>query len=134
MAHMHVSLCPPDTSSMAVRIVHVHGAPSLHQLLNDVAEVIPAKWRPVGIQLKLSPDNLDNIQSEHGWKPNPNKHCFEQVFKEWRKKDPQSFSWTELIEALEKPAVAENDLANKLRNKHASHAAMEAQGLRQLQT
>ena len=129
MAHMYVSLCPPDTSSMAVR--GAHDAPLLHQLLNDVAEVIPARWRSVGIQLKLSPQKLDSIISENG---HSNKYCFEQVFKEWRKKDPQSYSWTELIEALEKPAVAENDLANKLRNKHASHAAMEAQGLRQLQT
>lgn len=109
MAHIIV---PPDTTSMTVR--RAHDVPLLKHLLNDVAEVIPAKWRAVGIQLKLLTGNLDNIESEN----RVNTHCFEHVFKEWKKQYPQSYSWTKLIEALKTPHVGENALADTLCKKH----------------
>ena len=38
-------------------------------LMNDVASVIPAEWRAVGIQLGLPSDILDGIQSQNAGKP-----------------------------------------------------------------
>lgn len=87
----------------------------LKDLDKDVGAVIPSKWRAVGLQLKLPPNTLDNIQSERNMS---NVIMFKQVFREWKKQYPESYSWITLIDALEKPHVCEVALAKELRNKH----------------
>ena len=91
---------------------------SLKPTPSDVAEVIPTKWRQVGIQLKLSTNTLDRIQDENCKYSNSHERYFRQVFKEWRKQYPESYSWNTLIDVLKKDAVGEDALADAVRNKY----------------
>ena len=45
--------------------------------MNDVAAKVPAKWRFVGIQLKVPQRDLDDIQYQMAGRPNSNLHAFE---------------------------------------------------------
>ena len=82
--------------------------------MNDVAAKIPAKWRDVGIQLKLSSATLDDIQSQIAGRPNSNIRAFEQVFAEWQRQGPRPYTWRTIIDALMTPAVGEVALAYDL--------------------
>ena len=92
--------------------------PKLTDLMNDVAAVIPSKWRLVGIQLELSSGTLDNIQDENAGRPDRNLHSFEQVFTEWEKLKTRPHTWDTIISALRAPAVGELKLAHKVYNKY----------------
>ena len=85
--------------------------PKLPELMNKVAAAIPAKWRDVGIQLNLSPPELDAIGQSGG---DPLQH-FSSVFDHWRSKASVAYRWSTVIEALEAPAVNEHRLARILR-------------------
>ena len=93
--------------------------PQLKDLMNDIAAVIPAKWKDVGIQLNLPTGILDSIQSHNCREPNSHLKSFEHVFVEWSKQDSEStYTWTHIIAILRKPAIGENDLAYKLTAKY----------------
>ena len=89
-------------------------------LMNDVAAVIPAKWRLVGVQLELSTGTLDSIQTENAGKPNGCIHSFEQVFTEWKRLGTRPHTWETIIDALRTQAVGEIALADEVLNKHCS--------------
>ena len=86
--------------------------------MNEIASVIPAKWRHVGIQLGLSPGNLDNIQGQNAGKPDPNLESFEKVFTQWKLLIPSPYTWSTIISVLQTPAVGEARLADSLAMKH----------------
>ena len=88
--------------------------------MNEIASVIPAKWRDVGIQLGVSSGTLDDIQSQNAGKPPPMSafHSFERVFLEWKQLAQSSYMWKTIITALRTPAVGEVQLANTLAMKH----------------
>ena len=97
--------------------------PNLDELMNDVAAVIPAKWRFVGVQLKLPKGTLDEIQAQNAGRPDDSKHSFEQVFDRWRSLGTSPYTWMTMINALRSPAVGEVTLANELNTKiHVSIA------------
>ena len=81
----------------------------------NVASKIAAKWRSVGIQLRLSPTTLDSIQSNNAGKP---QACyldpFEQVFNTWKNQGPSPYTWNVFIAVLRTPAVGEIALADEL--------------------
>ena len=81
--------------------------------MNEIASVIPAKWRDVGIQLGVSPGTLDGIQSQNAGKPpiSALQHSFERVFVEWKQLAQCPYTWKTIIDVLTTPAVAENELA-----------------------
>ena len=87
--------------------------------MNNVAATIPAKWRAVGIQLRLSSAALDNIQSQAAGRPDSNMQSFEQVFEQWQRQGPSPYTWRTIIDALTAPAVGEVALANDLEMKCA---------------
>ena len=62
--------------------------------MNDIAAVIPAKWRDVGIQLQLPTGILDSIQSQTSKEPNSHLKSFENVFIEWSERDWSSSMYT----------------------------------------
>ena len=98
-------------------------SPNRDDLMNDVAAVIPAKWRLVGVQLKLPNGTLDEIQVQNAGKPYECKHSFEQVFDGWRSLGTSPYTWKTMINALCSPAVGEVKLANELYTKmHVSIA------------
>ena len=92
----------------------------LGDLMNDVAAVIPAKWRLVGVQLKLPTGTLDEIQAQNSGRPDECKHSFEQVFTRWRSLGTSPYTWKTMIGALCSPAVGEEKLANKINTKYNS--------------
>ena len=97
--------------------------PNLDDLMNDVAAVISAKWRLVGVQLKLPNGTLDEIQAQNAGRPDDCKHSFEQVFDRWRSLGTSPYTWETMINALRSPAVGEVTLANELNTKiHVSIA------------
>ena len=89
--------------------------------MNDVAAVIAAKWRLVGVQLKLPYGTLDEIQEQYARRPDECKYSFEQVFTEWKSLGTTSpYTWETMIEALRSPAVGEKTLADSLHAKYSS--------------
>lgn len=86
--------------------------------MNDVAVMVPAKWRYVGIQLNVPHKDLDNIQSQVAGMPDSNVEAFRQTLDKWSTLDPHKFAWSTIIGALETLSVGENDLAGKLRTKY----------------
>ena len=92
--------------------------PQLGDLMNDVAAVIPAKWRLVGVQLKLPNGTLDEIQAQNAGRPNECILSFEQVFVKWRSLATSPYTWQTMINALHSLAVGEVTLANQLNVKY----------------
>ena len=93
----------------------------LKDLMNDVAAVIPAKWRLLGVQLRLPDGTLDEIQEQNARRPDECKYSFEQVFTKWKSLGTTSpYTWETMIEALRSPAVGEEKLANRLQSKYCS--------------
>eukprot|EP00731_Ephydatia_muelleri_P015447 Em0008g1167a len=92
--------------------------PNLDDLMNDIAAVIPAKWRLVGVQLKLPNGTLDEIQAQNAGRPNQCILSFEQVFAKWRSLGTRLYTWKTMINALRSPAVGEVTLANELNAKY----------------
>ena len=88
----------------------------LADLMNDIASVIPAKWRAVGIQLNLSTGELDSIQNQNAGKPESDRNSFEQVFNKWRQQctNPDQYTWQKIVQVLKTPSVQEHALAERL--------------------
>ena len=86
--------------------------------MDEIAGVIPAKWRRVGVQLGLSPGNLDNIQSQNVGKPDSNLESFEKMFTQWKLLISSPYTWSHIINVLQTTAVGEVQLANTLAMKH----------------
>ena len=82
--------------------------------MNEVAAVIPSKWRAVGIQLGLSRGMLDAIQSDNANKPQACHESFEEVFNIWKTEAVSPCTWSTIIDALKAPAVGEDGLATRL--------------------
>ena len=92
--------------------------PKLDDLMNDVAAVIPAKWRFVGVQLKLPNGTLDEIQAQNARRPDECKHSFEQVLTKWKSLGTSPYTWETMINALRSRAVGEVALADELNAKY----------------
>ena len=106
---IHYSIFLPPVDS--------HVALDLADLMNEVAAVIPSKWRAVGIQLHLSSGTLDSIQSHNANKPQACLMSFEDVFTNWKSGGDSQYTWPTIIDALKTPAVGEAQLAEKLNAK-----------------
>ena len=83
-------------------------------LMNDVASVIPAKWKAVGIQLGLSLDVLDGIKSNNAGSPDACLNSFEEVLAVWKRQGPRPFSWRTIMDVLRTRAVDHTSLADEL--------------------
>ena len=68
------------------------------------------EWYDIGVDLKISPDTLDTIRTDHG----DTKSCFREMLKVWLRRVEPHPSWSELAEALSSPMVGREDLAEKL--------------------
>ena len=90
--------------------------------MNEVAAVIPSKWRAVGVQLGLSGGILDFIQNKHAGKVKADLDSFEEVFITWMEQATTGatcspYTWPTMIDALKTPAVGEVALAESLEQK-----------------
>ena len=89
--------------------------PQLCDLMNEVAAKIPSKWRQFGIELWLTPDELDRALREN---LGDTLRCFSSVFTVWKKTmSREPYSWQTVVESLKAPAIGESRLALELSNK-----------------
>ena len=82
--------------------------------MNNITAAIPAKWKVVGVQLKLPIWTLDNIQTRSTGRADGCILSFEQVFIEWERQKTSPHTWETIINALRAPAVGEHELADRL--------------------
>ncbi len=68
-----------------------------------------AKWRNIGLKLKVEPDTLEAIASKHN---NPDDCLREMLTK--RLQAVGSLSWREVCNCLRSPIVDRNDVAEKI--------------------
>ena len=89
--------------------------PQLCDLMNEVAAKIPDKWRQFGIELRLTPGELDAFLVPSSGDA---LRCFSSVFTVWQKKmSREPYSWQTVVECLRAPAVGEHKLALELNDK-----------------
>ena len=78
--------------------------------MNEVAAKIPGKWHEVGIQLKLSQEELSFLKDSS---PTVSQ-LFASIFTVWKRRTTREYSWTTIIEVLKTDAVDETRLAEGL--------------------
>ena len=90
--------------------------PELPDLMNEVAAMIPSKWRDIGLQLGLDQGVLDGIATIS---PRNTNLCYSNVFTLWENKNSTKhpYTWSTIVEVLQAPSVGEESLANKIKNK-----------------
>ena len=104
LLHLYTGLYPTGLDSQ----------PDLSDLMNEVAAKIPGKWRDVGLQLGVDKGELDGIALIS---PENTNLCYTNVFTRWMNLTTDSYTWLKVVQVLESPAVGENRLACKIRNK-----------------
>ena len=88
--------------------------PTLKDLSNDIIVPLKSKWREIGIQLGVSPDELDVYYDVR------NRNiplCFTDVLEKWRKSDQLPYTWATILEILESPFIGESAVASAIKNK-----------------
>ncbi len=85
--------------------------PSHIDLMNRVAATIPTKWRNLGIQLGLPPNDLDVFEARHG---GDYLRIYSCIFMAWEKQVTKPFTWEVLISSLKTPLLAEYKLAEDI--------------------
>lgn len=91
----------------------LNSKPLIPDLMNLVAAEVPDKWAVIGVQLGLSPNEVNYIrQSNIG----DFQYCFLQVFMSWKDRSKISYTWNTLINVLTAKSVGCDNLASKLRN------------------
>ncbi len=75
---------------------------------------VRAKWRPIGLELGLTPGTLDAIEQ---MKINPSDRL-EAVLLDWLR-GATAATWEQLIDALRSVLVGANQLAEKLELEHS---------------
>ena len=88
--------------------------PKLLDLMNEVAAVIPSKWRDIGLQLGLSQGVLEGIATIS---PRSTNLCYSNVFTLWENQNSYPYTWSTIVEVLQAPAVGEETLATKIKSK-----------------
>lgn len=82
--------------------------------LKDVSAVVweaRSKWYNIGVNLSISPDTLDTIQSDNH---HVSENCFMAVLKVWLRRVQPRPTWDELAEALRSPTVGYGHLADEM--------------------
>ena len=85
--------------------------------------LVAARWRDVGIALRLKPNTLDNIETKYNSDPH---RCLELMVTEWlrRNYNVRKFgepTWQKLVEAVNSPAGGANSaLASDIAERHQS--------------
>ena len=84
--------------------------------MNEVAAVIPAQWKAVGVQLDIPAGQLESFLTKCLGNP---MECFQEVFIYWKDNPTtKAYSWRSVVEVLRSAHVGQTDLAEQIRNKH----------------
>ena len=78
--------------------------PELRDLTN--LPIQRAKWRKLGLELKIESDNLDQIQTDCQHSPHFTEDCTTAMFRFWLKSD-NSPTYKSLVEGLQAAGMSE---------------------------
>ena len=92
--------------------------PELPVLMSAVAARIPAKWRPLGIQLGVPVEVLNGIQLQVAGRPDLIMDAFELMLRNWNSLCPHQYTWSAIIVALDSSSVGAVNVAAELRTKY----------------
>ena len=59
----------------------------------------------IGGSLGVKETDLDSYQMQEGNKPDANQHCMRCVFQNWHSAMTSEYSWKNVVQVLESPAV-----------------------------
>ena len=87
--------------------------PSLPQLMDKVAAVIPHKFWAIGLQLGLTPAELQAICPQHQGLEGCHR-AFSEIFDVWRRRGSPPYTWRTLVGVLRSACVDEVLLSDQL--------------------
>ncbi|KAL5506553.1 hypothetical protein EMCRGX_G008217 [Ephydatia muelleri] len=102
-----------DPSATGTVPVTLDSEPSLQHLMEKVAAVIPSKYEMVGLQLGLTPAQLQVIRPQHQSLEDYHR-AFGEIFSEWRRRGSPPYTWGTLTGVLRSASVGEVLLSEQL--------------------
>ena len=87
--------------------------PTQKQLLQQLYNTVPDKWRPIGIYLEIPEAQLKTIDTQH--RGDPQECLMTMLTEKWLSRVSPPATWQDLAEAVE--FVGYQDVAQKLRDK-----------------
>ena len=109
-----ITLHPIHYAGLSSQYRTLQSEPELSDLQNEIATKIPNMWYAVGIQLKLTHNDLCSWLAES---PSDTKKLFGHVFTAWKERGTRDYSWATMIEVLKTPSVCQPRLAEELAKK-----------------
>ena len=108
--HSSTSVC-----TVQIKLVSVFPGPkpTQKQLLQQLYNTVPDKWKPIGIYLEVPEAQLKTIDKQH--RGNPQECLMAMLTESWLPRVSPPPTWQDLAEAVE--FVGYPDVAQKLRNK-----------------
>lgn len=95
----------------------LNSEPKLHDLLEEIAAAIPAKWEEVGYALRIERERMDQIKHET-MKLSSTATSYCEVFSHWLKNTLEhQRTWNTVLNALATKLVGEEQLARKITRK-----------------
>ena len=91
---------------------HFNYAPTAAELADRVGWQVSASWKIIAPHLGLQPNDIASIDMLERGSP---EECMARVFDQWHRRNRKPYTWSFLIEVLEKPAVDQRNIALELR-------------------
>ena len=85
--------------------------PHLWDLMNEIAAVIPHKWKDVAVQLLLPEEKISSIECSNNRNAN---HCYMDVFALWESRSSLPYTWETLMKILVLRAVDYPELKQRV--------------------
>ena len=109
----HSSPLTPGTAAPSVGR-SLGSAPTLWDLMNEVAAPVPAKLWGVAIGLGLEMADVNRIQEESRGRCD---RAYSAVFDTWKRQQSSSYTWRSVVECLQSPSVDEQKIARQIKEK-----------------
>ena len=94
--------------------LHLNYRPTAADLAERVGWQVSAKWKTLAPHFGLEMNDIASIELQERGSPD---ECMARVFDHWMRRGRRPYTWSYLIEVLEKPAVGLNNVSEELRAK-----------------
>ena len=104
----------PNSEFLDFQYIYPQGVvanPHLWDLMNEIAAVIPHKWKDVAVQLLLPEEKIDYIERSNNRNAN---HCYMEVFALWASGNSLPYTWETLVEILVRRAIGYPELKQRV--------------------
>lgn len=109
MLHLVLPTAPPHP------LGKLDSAPEIRDLMNEIAVEIPDKWKEVGIGLGLTTSEIKCIETDI--LTHTSNHCYMEVFRIWKIKGVEAYTWATVLTALRTKLVSACGLARALESR-----------------